>query len=399
MGRVYSVSSNGTRDAGVATPSLQTRLSKTRTGYNSGKGPYTVPTDASLYKNMWRVERGWSAMAHYVGTNQSLKKSYKYGANCGWSLSYTAWNGSIDTQANFDLAFNAMLNKQRATIESLVTIGELGETMDMVYKAFDALRKSFTYGVSNYMASLKRFNSRDLSNDRITKAFLKDASAIWLETVFGILPAVAECDSALQALANYATGGKIRSEYNSAKWTTVEREVKNVISTNVSGFQCEIRHVFDLSRTDKCGYTFSREQVLQRVSLQEDLGLELRNFVPSVYELIPYSWLVDYVTNMYMFVNALSFHRGIAENGWKVAIAKNNLSVTCTPVKYNDVAYKIDTRSIDPGIYERTNFQFTRSAFNVDQYVPEFRFTFPLQSQLNNIYALVVQKGANFWRT
>lgn len=128
---------------------------------------------------------------------------------------------------------------------------------------------------------------------------------------------------------------------------------------------------------------------IDKRSLGDVLSLRMKDVIPTVYNLIPYSWLVDYFTNIGTMVSSLSVPWGGVRWCNKTIYATRvhrNESIRATrPVPcYGSVG-------ISPGYSELTETTFTRS--NVESLpTPTLEFNLPSGRQWQNIAALVTGK-------
>lgn len=182
-----------------------------------------------------------------------------------------------------------------------VFAGELRETWRMLKDPIRGLKKGlwgYLDDVQNKLARNRGYLQR-LPKQRRTK-WINDAIAdSWLTATLGFLPLCRDIDDALKALSNLSDASE---SYGLTATGTANGLVSsrnylahtgNYISVNVNE-----RHTEQCSVRFKVGFRLTPPQVNGQMSVQQQLSLTLRDFVPTVWNLIPGSFLYDYVTNI-----------------------------------------------------------------------------------------------------
>jgi hypothetical protein len=312
---------------------------------------------------------GYLYIERYNSLNQTLAIEYKgcfgtFDVPTMPSLDHTL----ADNQAKVSLV-NQILRAQQS-LQGLVFAGELGKTIRGIKRPYQSLVRK----LNGYLGSVKRQNSklRRANKDKIHDIIANS----WLETVFGLTPLANDLDGLAHALATdvlretvrvYAVGsvrGPLSSEVwsNTAGYVTIRRVSSVLATTNVKYY----------------GAIKNRHNG-NSVQLHRRLGLTLSDFVPSIYNLIPYSFLVDYATNLGDIVQAACINTSdvawLAKGTLREASRQMlDLSYTLAPLtgsfKYRKLVWV-------PGIPTKVTLrQVLREQFN-GSLVPEFRFTLP----------------------
>lgn len=212
------------------------------------------------------------------------------------------------------------LNQQIRSLQGLVTIGEISETVRLILRPGRAIVR--------YTERLKRDNERlrrrassgarrrrsitntelDEEYDSARKSNFGTPSTfadLWLAYSFGVRPLLGEIDDAMKALArilhpegvpqfykikanseaSYPTISKYQVEYWPFKWD-LEQTVRTDLGVRYYG---EV----DLKFMD-----------IDNASTQ--LGMDFLSIVPAAWELVPWSFLVDYFSNIGEVLESLS---------------------------------------------------------------------------------------------
>lgn len=183
--------------------------------------------------------------------------------------------------------FTSKIRDRLASFSGGVAAGELGETLRMIRNPAKALRRS----AGEYLATLKKGKHRyKRSKDR--KQFLAET---YLEYAFGWSPLIGDINDAIASLARW-NEGVVNSDY-----VTAWGEARDVDETETDLFAYGLCRVDWTWRRDyKVKYIF-RGKVRAEVAhptLGQHFGFRVEEFVPTAWELLPYSFLVDYFSNV-----------------------------------------------------------------------------------------------------
>jgi len=130
--------------------------------------------------------------------------------------------------------------------------------------------------------------------------------------------------------------------------------------------------------------------------LLENFGFSLPNFLPTVWELMPYSFLIDYFTNIGDIVNGWSVQRTLLTWSNRTIIQESVVerSAHAVPSAYNGSQYRLISFS-GPSV-RTSRRKITRSFFD-DLLVPSLEFELPSfgSTKWYNIGALVVSRASD----
>lgn len=184
--------------------------------------------------------------------------------------------------------FLSRIYKAQQEIQSLVCFGELGQTLRMLRHPLESLRNGF----SDYLRTVKSRGSKSRTRNSMTRV----VSDTWLEYNFGFKPLMNDVEglakSAARLVHNYRPERRVRvneSETEDARLSLIA--IGQSGNGNVYSYPSEYKKA-------SVKYTASvsppRKDVSQYATV---LGLRPRDFLPSIWELIPYSFVADYFSN------------------------------------------------------------------------------------------------------
>jgi hypothetical protein len=286
---------------------------------------------------------------------------------------------SVDNRAKSVIS-KKILSAQR-DLQGLVVLGELGQTLRLIRNP----AKAFFEYTSDYLNSVLRKSKGLKTRSKMRRMVANE----WLAYRFGVLPLLSDVESAGFALRRF---------------------MKDPMPTKVvSGFSVEqqqdepgqkIPYAYGLIRFNHRQFIQAQKSVRYKVCValpqtQTDirlsaLGFKYRDFVPSLWELVPWSFLIDYFSNIGDIIGALSIQSADirwAERGTSTFIEKSirledleflpqtGWQVDELLSKYDDIPVK--RREI-----------VTRDVYNAS-FVPSLRFEIPgLGMKWLNIAAL-----------
>lgn len=299
--------------------------------------------------------------------------------------------GSPNLQEADNAARMEFTSKARSAVTALeggVVLGEIGETLRMLRSPAKALRT----GVNDFFTAISK---RRRGPPRTRRQVLADT---WLEYSFGWTPLINDIKDASYALE------RIKLRLNERKF------VKAVATRRYDG-----THLFGTDTMEGAHQIYARSHeyseaiVVYRGSVilpigdrslmtRQNLGFTWSNFVPTLWELVPYSFLVDYFTNIGDVLSAWAM--------WDVNFGWKNRTTIVRRVRemqtlgftgqfnYNPDWYNITERQAMPTISETETRDVSRSPYT-GSLIPDFRFEIPGMRSLKwlNIAALATSKN------
>lgn len=175
----------------------------------------------------------------------------------------------------------------------MVFLGELRETLRMIRRPAEGLRNI----LNAYVVDLKRKKRKS------PKEWKKNLSSAWLEYAFGMVPLVSDISDACKAYNNLTQ----EPGYEWVRGVGVEeksvptRSFSNVLLQSVPDIYAPALRYSQRS-TDKAVVVFKglvRRQTRATAAGKAALfGFSPEQFIPTVWELLPWSFLIDYFSNI-----------------------------------------------------------------------------------------------------
>jgi len=297
------------------------------------------------------------------------------------------------------------ISEQR-TFQGGVFLGELRETIHLIRHPLLSLRRGF----DDYLGSIRAFcrpkskRDRDISrriksySDKEKRASVhkKAVSDTWLEYSFGLKPLISDIDDGLKTMASFLNY-KAPSKFIS--FTAMEESKLSTLRNDLSNYVITLERVYRRSNkySERLYGIVSIENGCQAIgtdisSVLRTTGLDLSSFVPTLYELIPYSFLVDYFLNLGDIIEAACFNRSSLKWASLGTLHEQTLKLlSLKPIARPNFGYKLLEVYPCPGTpyFSYTCSKKSRSTYT-GSYIPSLEFTLPLSvGKLLNMGALL----------
>lgn len=354
-----------------------------------------------------RIRAGEAVITSLDGTKCSINPSHGFCVNTQGSAQMTV-SGYLLMQSNGDpggisssglditaatsaskskaaVAFAKSYRKRTRQWQSGVFALELVKTAAMIANPAKSLRKASDLLVSRASKSGRRALAgktlaeakampRGPQKTRILKAYRRALSDTYLEWVFGVKPTIQDAldaGTAFRAMASGRTFDTVRcrgdgNEQRSAAETTT-------IFSPCSGFG----GAYGCRETSRRTFEFDtrfigawkNQNPSQLMPVPKAFGLEVLDVLPTGWEVIPFSWLLDYFVNIGDVLDAWQMR--FVTFSWMVELTRSELRETIIPPPdFNDGAMfpRIITVSATPTVlYKRTvKRSASSSAFETD---------------------------------
>lgn len=300
----------------------------------------------------------WDSSGHLGSASSSLPSSL---------------SAALKTQAENEAksAFIKHALELQQKFSSGTFLGELRETLSMLRNPARSLRKR----VDQYARDARRNFRRARGTPKARQRVLRDT---WLEWSFGVQPLVSDVRSASEALASLrdVVIDDFASGIGRRQAITSSASIGQSINGNILSWDYSIRRVSDYSVRyyGKVAVPLSPEG--KRLA-GRTFGFDPHDFFPTVWELIPYSFLVDYFTNIGDIITCFSYNT--ASLRWVVRTEREELSAEAGGFRLRPnllTQYVIRDELFRPPTFRRSYKAVNRQTY-VGPLVPHFEFQLP----------------------
>lgn len=202
--------------------------------------------------------------------------------------------------------FVSKCNKKLRSFQGGVFLGELRETLRTIRHPAQSIRR----GLSSYLTSVekqKRRIRRLPQRTRVAEAN-KVVSGTWLEYAFGWAPLLNDIDDGIETLAKHIYG-----DDNPRDVMVVGEASSEHYSSQGQGQFGSNGYVYTMYQdiTAACAIKYFGKVAVShpsKITLRR-IGLSFSDIIPTAWELIPWSFAIDYFTNIGDILEGASFLR------------------------------------------------------------------------------------------
>jgi hypothetical protein len=262
------------------------------------------------YTRTWTERNVAPSSGHYLKVDRML-----WGTPSGWrpnrvteqwwrfypTLSYpSAGTHSAKAQNAAAQSFIRRARERLSEAQALVSAGELRESIQMVLGARRALFNKLRAWQSKALKSAKHVKFEAQKKRAVANA--------WLEYSFGWAPLVGDVENLANAAAA-TVSGSMRS-FNITGYGGDETTVELGGGVNMGfGDMSGLAYARLRQRTkSECWYKGAMALNIQDPGrFTSQFGLTMDNWLPSIWELVPWSFAVDYFTGLGDFISSITF--------------------------------------------------------------------------------------------
>ncbi len=301
-------------------------------------------------------------------------------------------------------------NAIRTSVEGGQALGEWKETVRAITNPLGALRQFIVRHVLNTKKRLRRINShggrsrgarRNYKGPPRSKAMAAALADTYLEFVFGWIPLKKDIQDAIAGLLD---------RYDQPDRVIIKG--KGIVGWNESAtdqqlFNTDFIEVLQ-SRisVNTVDYRFRASIKTGAIngvrSVSSTLGILPERFLPTVWELIPYSFVVDYFLNIGDIIESYAFQRCGIEWGTRTIRTKSAIYygtprcvfMQSAPAGYYPSVRRLVQMGATGGAAEVNSHHVDRLPIYLDNLFPDLQFHLPVETNApwKNIGALLTQK-------
>jgi len=358
-------------------------LYRLRTGYHSPSGLRNIPRPASLTRTehvQWPSSKTSTYSPWYLDTRNVM-------TNLGNILTASTGALSASEKSRVDSDSRTKFQKRAASdLKSLQILAEARKTGGMIASRAEKLAAGLIdrYQKPNLMRYVVGSGRTPSSTSVINKL-----GNYWLEFVYGYSPLINDiamlCVALddIEALRKSRVSGRSITNRSYTSVTYNWGSVEGYIVGNtpfISTLKLEVVESYESAY----GATYMPSP---GVSFGELVSGSWADIAPAAYELIPYSFVVDYFSNLGDIVAAKSFDWTSWGRFWHTTFLERTVKFTSIPQQSG--AYKIITSTPGGGRITSINFNRTLDSGGT---IPNFELSLPSLSQSANLIALVAAR-------
>ncbi len=294
------------------------------------------------------------------------------------------------------------LAQERSSTNSLATLGEMADTIRMIRHPFRAIA-DLTHNHVNRLVKSKR-GLRGTERQRFER-YYELVRESYLEYVFGLAPLISDTVAITETIARWNLESEGLRKHRSklvGRGEDVSVSTSNTPDTlySAGGFSVfKFMETWKQTTTRKVQYIVGVNSPRAASAgsterLVELLGFNFNNFIPAVWEVIPWSWLVDYVANVTDLLNA-----GVADTSsvaWvSKSVSEDTLLEYMSTVSSAQSSARLAASSLDGsasgsmGSWKLRRTTLTRTA-GVSLGIPDLVLSLPTDiKKIANVYAAV----------
>jgi hypothetical protein len=261
-------------------------------------------------------------------------------------------------------------------------LAEFRETVEMFAHPLSSFYRQ-TWHFADKVRGIKRYA---LDKPKYKKAL----ADLWLGYKFGVLPTISDLNDATEAITRLQYGLRHDTIKLRGKGSISEMEISSGIV--LSGASANL---WRSSWDQKADYhVFYQGAVIagpeNGATILREFGVGVFDVLPAVWEAIPFSWLIDYFTNVSEVLDSMRFWN--VTPAWLNRTVRNSRTLNLGAATQRDQTKATYTATVSDGGYYGLKTFVTRSAVGSMPY-PGFKMKFPAFSSQKwlNVAALATQ--------
>jgi hypothetical protein len=225
--------------------------------------------------------------------------------------------------------FVRQIRKASRTFNGGPFVGQIKQAADLVKHPL----QSFSGALGTLYSSVAKLHAA--SRFKTESRTLKDLGDMWLGWHFGVQPTLSDLKDATTAFSHAVRNPRfdMKRLIGTGVAESATRSVP-VITMNPSGFG---NGFVEADYEDKQTFTtryiggWKNGNPSEAMPVFRDMGLDLSSFVPTLWEVVPFSWMVDYVTNCGDVLDAWSCR--LIDLAWCVETKRLRRVQRCSPIR------------------------------------------------------------------
>lgn len=362
---------------------------------------------SSCLNYQWKIANNIDATTSFIGQRHEFILLPGRATLTGWNPfvqreAYDLYTGSVFTDVDYSVQWSLPMYAEadnlartkffkdvrsaQMKLSGLTVLGELREAIHMVRHPADALRR----GLSDYLSVLSKRKARNPGRRQRHK-ILQDT---WLEFSFGWKPLIQDCKGAMLAY---------KAVIDNEEWIPISSTgivTKDLGTTGPQNLdQGRVSFWYEARSSQKCmvryktkvrGSNLGPSDLIDRS--MDMFGFRLDEFVPTAWELLPWSFFIDYFSNIGDVITAASTSK--AEYNWVCQTVRYEGKIKLVSLGINSPRTQTlypfgggNFRSCDGslGSLTHTNTRVTRNAV-AEIGIPNLAFQLP--GSLNQVFNL-----------
>lgn len=264
------------------------------------------PATTSMTASMYRIHSGFLSGVSFAKNriNPSVVNRYDTWGAVRFSGNLTLPPLPVNYASIARSLFWADAYEKSKDFDGLTVLGELGQTVGMLKRPFRDLLRLLEKREVRLSKRLKKLKHKKAKRGDLNAA----VTGSWLEVQYGIKPLIMDLEAAHQALIEFTHANNFKYRGLYAKVDDAGRTVSNISWDIPSGTITE-QHTHPWYVKARYKGQLRLEPPYSGPKQTQDygrLGFGWRHFVPTLWELTPWSFLVDYFANIDDIVESFS---------------------------------------------------------------------------------------------